>query len=86
MPFVSDGQTAFPVVDKTALQGVYEYTLNLHQSTNSGRQRGGGGGSGDGYDPPVSPALEQQLGLRLEPMKVQAQAIVIDQVEKPSEN
>jgi uncharacterized protein (TIGR03435 family) len=73
-----------PVVDKTGLTGTYDYTLTWHQFPSTG-QRGASGGDG-GSDPLVFTALEQQLGLRLEPMKVQSQAIVIDEVKKPSEN
>jgi uncharacterized protein (TIGR03435 family) len=83
MPFIP-GIGGGPVVDKTGLTGMYEYSLNLHQSFVPGGERGGGGG-GD-YDPPISTAMEQQLGLRLEPTKVSVRAIVIDEVQKPSEN
>jgi uncharacterized protein (TIGR03435 family) len=31
-------------------------------------------------------ALREQLGLKLQPEKVQIQSIVIDHIEKPSEN
>jgi uncharacterized protein (TIGR03435 family) len=39
-----------------------------------------------GYDPPVAKALEDQLGLRLEPAKVPVEAIVIDHAERPTPN
>jgi uncharacterized protein (TIGR03435 family) len=67
-----------PVVDKTKLTGMYEYTLKLHQPQPLA--------SSDPYDPPASTALQEQLGLRVEPMKVPITTIVIEQVEKPSEN
>jgi uncharacterized protein (TIGR03435 family) len=86
MPLVSQGQTAYPVVDKTGLPGIFEYTLALHQIAPSSAPRGAGGDPGGGYDPTVARALEQQLGLTLQPMKVQSQTIVIEEAEKPSEN
>jgi uncharacterized protein (TIGR03435 family) len=76
-----------PVLNRTDLTGMYDYTLTLHQPPpTAGGQRGDAGGGGDGYDPPLSTALQQQLGLRLESQKVQLDTIVIDQVDKPSEN
>jgi uncharacterized protein (TIGR03435 family) len=84
--FVSVGTTAVPILDKTELTGKYDYTLILHPAGQGGGLRGGGGNIGGGYDPPISTALQEQLGLRLEPQKVRAETIVIDDVEQPSEN
>jgi uncharacterized protein (TIGR03435 family) len=77
-----------PLVDKTNLPGMYEYTLKLHQPRPiAGGQRGSTGGDGsDSYSPPASTALQQQLGLRVEPAKVPIETIIIEEVEKPSEN
>jgi uncharacterized protein (TIGR03435 family) len=36
--------------------------------------------------PGLFTAIQEQLGLKLEPQKTQAQALVIDHVERPSEN
>jgi uncharacterized protein (TIGR03435 family) len=36
--------------------------------------------------PSLSQALEQELGLKLEPLRVPTEILVIDRVEKPSEN
>ena len=38
------------------------------------------------FDPPVSKALEEQLGLRLEARKVPVEYLVVDHVEKANEN
>jgi uncharacterized protein (TIGR03435 family) len=35
---------------------------------------------------PIGTALQQQLGLRLQPAKRQVEVLVIDHVERPSEN
>ena len=75
-----------PTADKTN-GGVYDYTLKLHQIPPDGTgQRGGGRSVGDAFDPPLSTALQEQLGLRLEPRKVQVRTLVIDHLEKPTEN
>jgi uncharacterized protein (TIGR03435 family) len=84
--FVSFGTTAVPILDKTELAGSYDYTLILHPASPVGGPRGGGGNIGGNYNPPISIALQEQLGLRLEPQKIQAETIVIDHVEQPSEN
>jgi uncharacterized protein (TIGR03435 family) len=38
------------------------------------------------YNPPVATAIQQQLGLRLEPQKVSVEHVVIDEVSEPTEN
>jgi uncharacterized protein (TIGR03435 family) len=76
-----------PIIDRTNLPGIYEYTFRLHQPPPvGGGQRGAGGGGGDGFDPPLNVALQEQLGLTLQKAGIPVDAIVIDEVEKPSEN
>jgi uncharacterized protein (TIGR03435 family) len=74
-----------PVVDKTGLRGRYDFDLEW---TPDETQFGG-------TLPPVNPehpkldlfaAMQQQLGLRLDATKGPIQALVIDRVERPSEN
>jgi uncharacterized protein (TIGR03435 family) len=76
-----------PVVDRTGLDGVYEYQLRLPPR---GGQRGGDGPpAGDLSDrtADVFVAIESQLGLRLQPVKaVPIELVVIDQVEMPTPN
>lgn len=63
-----------PVLDKTNLPG--EYAFKLDFSTN-----------GNEFEIPSMPtALREQLGLRLESQKAPVEVLVIDSVEKPSEN
>jgi uncharacterized protein (TIGR03435 family) len=90
----------FPVVDRTAITGMHEYSLRLNmvpgQRGGGGGGtglRGGGGGAGGGveisvteFDPPVSVALQEQLGLRLDREDTIVETLVIDRVERPSEN
>ena len=50
----------------------------------------GGGGAGTvsvtDYDPPVSVALQEQMGLRLDREETMIEMIIIDRAEKPTEN
>jgi uncharacterized protein (TIGR03435 family) len=74
-------QFSQPVIDKTGLQGDYSFTLHWVPDVN----------------PPISPldvfgpagsrAMEDQLGLRLEPIRANVEVLVIDHVERiPTEN
>jgi uncharacterized protein (TIGR03435 family) len=67
------------VVDKTGLTGKYD--LNLSWSRDDGSAT-----ATDSNDPSILTALQEQLGLRLQPAKSQVKTLVIDHVEKPSEN
>jgi uncharacterized protein (TIGR03435 family) len=74
-------QFSRPVVDKTGLKGKYDFTLHYHDARLSDR-------SADDQDPtpPLDMAIQDQLGLKLEPAKGPIQLLVIDHIEKPSEN
>jgi uncharacterized protein (TIGR03435 family) len=82
-----------PVVDQSALTGRYDFTLNW---TPDEFQFPGLRGPNGGALPPPPPgtteapdlftAIQQQLGLKLDSMKAPVDVIVIDHVEKPSEN
>ena len=89
-------QLGRPVVDRTGLTGHYDFKLEY---TPDPGQAGGGpfGGAppppGVQAPPPPDPngpsiftALQEQLGLRLESTKGPVEMIVIDSVEKASEN
>jgi uncharacterized protein (TIGR03435 family) len=78
-----------PMIDRTGITGRYDFTLDW---TPDDSQFGGTGGK---LTPPTeSPstlpslytAMQEQLGLRLEATKAAADVLVIDRVEKPSEN
>jgi uncharacterized protein (TIGR03435 family) len=78
-----------PVVDQTKLAGKFDFTLTW---TPDESQFGGMGvrvppPSGDAAAPPgLTTAMPEQLGLRLESTKATVDVIVIDRVEKPSDN
>jgi uncharacterized protein (TIGR03435 family) len=87
-------QLGRPVIDRTGLKGNFDFKLEW---TPDPGQSGGpfGGGLPPGADAPPPPdsngpsvftALQEQLGLRLESQKGPVEMLVIDKVEKPSEN
>jgi uncharacterized protein (TIGR03435 family) len=78
-----------PVVDRTGLPGRYDFTLTWTADDSQFAQRGVRvpPPSGDANAPPgLFTAIQEQLGLRLEPTNAPVDALIIDRVEKPSEN
>jgi uncharacterized protein (TIGR03435 family) len=78
------------VVDKTELPGKYDFTLRWTGDTSA---PGNGSSVGDSAeagaaDAPSSifTALEQQLGLKLEPQKAPTKVLVIDHVEQQTKD
>jgi uncharacterized protein (TIGR03435 family) len=69
-------QLQAPVVDRTGLTGTFDFTIqfNLDNSTEP-----------DAY-PTLFSAIQEQLGLKLESAKGPLDTLVIDHVERPSEN
>jgi uncharacterized protein (TIGR03435 family) len=75
-----------PVVDQTGLTGRFDFTLKWEPDDSQF----------NGHPPPPSPsndpppglftAIQQQVGLKLDAVKASADVLVIDHVEKPSEN
>jgi bla regulator protein BlaR1 len=83
--------TGRPVVDKTGLTGKYDFVLEWTPEAGAdARAQGFGDGITSPAPAPGGPtiftALQEQLGLRLDAQKGPVQIIVIDRVEKPSEN
>jgi len=66
-----------PVVDKTGLDGLYNYTLQM-------------GGEWSANDPDSYPsiftAVQEQLGLKLESVHESVPNLIIDHINKPTEN
>jgi uncharacterized protein (TIGR03435 family) len=73
-----------PVVDKTGLNGHYDFTFEVVPDRIPGADGQEKVVPPDG--PMISEALKNQLGLRLEPTKAMSDHIVIDHVERPSGN
>jgi uncharacterized protein (TIGR03435 family) len=78
-----------PVVDRSGVSGRYDFTLNW---TADESQFGGRPGQPpqrpDNADvpPDLFTAIQQQLGLKMESAKLPVEVLVIDHVDKPSEN
>jgi len=75
------GQFGRSVSDKTGLKGKYDFKLRYHGTFLKDR-------SADDLDPvaPLDMAIQDQLGLKLVPAKGSVRVLVIDHLEKPSEN
>lgn len=70
-----------PVSDKTGLTGNYDFVLKYKGRWDRDR-------NADDLDPtpPMDLALQQELGLKVEAAKGPVRVLVIDHIEKPSEN
>ena len=62
-----------PVVDQTGLAGSYGIALDFSRADGDGR-------------PSIFTAVQEQLGVKLEPGKAPVEKVVIDHIEKPSAN
>lgn len=62
-----------PVVDRTNLPGKYSFSIRFAHTE-------------DSDDPVVAVALEEQLGLKLESIRMNQNRVVIDRIEKPNPN
>ena len=90
--FASDlqgGAVDRPVVDRTGLGSRrYDFILKWTPPDAPAMNGGTDAPSGDNLDAPpdIFTAIQQQLGLKLESTKAQVDVIVVDHIEKPSEN
>jgi uncharacterized protein (TIGR03435 family) len=78
-----------PVVDRTALTGRFDFNLTWTPDESQFRSMGVRvpAPSNDPNAPPgLFTAIQEQLGLRLESTKAPVDVLVIDRVERPSEN
>lgn len=81
-----------PTIDRTGLSGTYDWTLVW--TPDNLPPRAGGTASGqpllvngvpvDPDGPPLSTAIQEQLGLKLQPSTGPVDVLVIDRVERPS--
>jgi uncharacterized protein (TIGR03435 family) len=68
-----------PAVDQTGLTGRYDFLLKWTADESRSPT--------DGTAPPgLFTAIQQQIGLKLEPVKAPVDVLVVDQVERPSAN
>jgi uncharacterized protein (TIGR03435 family) len=77
-----------PVVDQTGLRQFYDFKLEWTPEPPPGM--GAGGGAGANLPPTNGPdiytAIREELGLRLESHKGPVEVMIIDRIERPSEN
>ena len=73
-----------PVLDKTGLTARYDFDLEFSpdESLFGGALRG----SGDATKPGLFTAIQEQLGLKLEATRGPVDSIIIDKIDRPSEN
>jgi uncharacterized protein (TIGR03435 family) len=68
-----------PVIDRTGLNGTYDFkieaTPEFRYNINPQPE-----------DISVFSAIREQLGLKLDPQKANVEVLIVDHVEKPSEN
>jgi uncharacterized protein (TIGR03435 family) len=70
-----------PVIDKTGLDGSFDILLDFDVFSSRGQT------PPPGYDKPsVFRAMQDQLGLRLDPQKVSFPELVVESIQRPTEN
>jgi len=81
--FVGEGR---PVIDRTGLSGRFDFTMEWAHETNGAPPSDAPSTPSDPLGPTPLQALRDQLGLKLLAAKASVQILVIDRVERPSEN
>jgi uncharacterized protein (TIGR03435 family) len=77
-----------PVVDKTNIQGTYDFSLRygIESVSGAGRKAKPGPTLEENNAPSIFKAIREDLGLQLRSQKVSMEYLVIDSVEQPSAN
>ncbi len=77
-----------PVIDRTGLSGMFDFTLEWTPPSpiEGGEMAPGPNAQGDQPGPSIAQAIKEQLGIKLESSRDPVKLLVIDHVEKPSEN
>lgn len=70
-----------PVIDDTGLTGVFDLKMEWTPEPPAGEAP-----AVDGGGPSIFTAIQEQLGLRLEAKKAPAPVVVIEKIDRPSEN
>jgi len=74
------------VVDKTGLEGLYDFSLQWKPDNAAPNQQAAGEAVPEGANASLFTAIQEQLGLKLEAQKAPMPFLVIKHVEKPSDN
>jgi uncharacterized protein (TIGR03435 family) len=83
---VLSGQLDRPVIDKTELKGLYDILLRWIPELGTVLPGGQEPPPADVAGPSIFTAVQEQLGLKLEAVKGPVEVLVIDSVERPTEN
>jgi uncharacterized protein (TIGR03435 family) len=78
-----------PVVDKTGIAGAFDFTLRWSPDESQFSRLGifyRPPAEDSSLPPPLFEAIQEQLGLKLEPVKAPVDALVIDHIERPTAN
>lgn len=81
----SVGHLGRPVVDQTGLTGRFDFTLQWTPESN-GPAQSGANAPLNSQGPTFLEALKDQLGMKLKSTKASMDVLVVDHVERPSEN
>jgi uncharacterized protein (TIGR03435 family) len=79
----ASGELGRVVLDRTSIAGRYDITLKW--TPDSGNNPPADSSSSEA-GPSIFTAIQEQLGLKLEPSKAPVQVLVIDNADMPSEN
>jgi uncharacterized protein (TIGR03435 family) len=74
------------VVDKTGLAGFFDFKVSPFKLDQSGRDVAEGEGPPNDERPSLFTALQEEVGLKLEPTQGAVDVLVIDRAEKPTED
>ena len=78
LPIMLNAEVGRAIVDKTGLTGRYDFTLKYLAASGAAADDTGG--------PSIFTAIQEQLGLKLQPAKAPMDVLVIDSIERPSDN
>jgi uncharacterized protein (TIGR03435 family) len=70
------------VIDRTELEGKYDFQLEFAPEPAAGKPET----AAEDVGLPIFDAVQRQLGLRLEPARGPVEVLVIDHIERPSQN
>ena len=79
-------QLGRPVQNHTGIAGLYDFKLDFAPMTSSAGPSAGAPATASDAAPDIFTAIQEQLGLKLEPSKGPVEFLVIDHIERPSEN
>jgi uncharacterized protein (TIGR03435 family) len=72
------------VVDRTGLPGYYDFNVTFAPDSPPAAPGAPAGAAPDGSAPSLFTAMQEQLGLKLEPGRAPIQVLVIDRAERPT--